>query len=554
MPQSAINAGPSRRGPVLRPSSREELSGTNRVSHIGPSSISPIVPERSTSSPTRARPTFPYSRPTSSGKPISSTEFSHTNTTATPERASSYDVFSPQFSTSVSEFAGRRSSAKIPPLSLIDMPLPVIDPSEQALKSVRLKMSSHDQEAMRKLRSMMELSDGTSSQLVSPTSPVVTPGGGGLYSPASVTTRSRGSPLSKAMSSDAEGMDEFERQHKGARAATPSDTPDTPSPHLSLASAEYVIAVIGAASVGKTTVIRRALRPWGSSENASAYSHGNKQISSSVSFVEPSGKLVTPLRIEVLELPIDLMDVTSSSLLWPLSIPRVSGVIVCYDATRKDTVQGVQDILRTLVSSNSVFLLISTGRTTPNGIPAVMFACKSDPETALEINAAEGNAIGEPFNVGLIEVSTMTPEGKSKIRNGFRWLLFKLEENQRRLQRKSSENIRKKQLHPRRRADSLPWNRLEPSPALPLVKVDKNDKALGSTLTANYQNAQNESVEALEDLASNSSVNDQMTLVTTPAMTTAASSISTEYGVSELSPKMIDANSADAHLSQLETP
>jgi hypothetical protein len=63
------------------------------------------------------------------------------------------------------------------------------------------------------------------------------------------------------------------------------------------------------------------------------------------------------------------------------------------------------------------------------GIPTVIFACKSD--LALQVDAATGNALGEPHNVGLIEVTSETSEGRSKMRNGLRWLLHKLEQRQR---------------------------------------------------------------------------------------------------------------------------
>lgn len=66
-------------------------------------------------------------------------------------------------------------------------------------------------------------------------------------------------------------------------------------------------------------------------------------------------------------------------------------------------------------------------------IPTIILACKSDPETTREIDAGYGNSLGEPYNVGLIEVTSMTPEGKSKMRNGLRWLLFKLEQRCRKL-------------------------------------------------------------------------------------------------------------------------
>lgn len=57
-----------------------------------------------------------------------------------------------------------------------------------------------------------------------------------------------------------------------------------------------------------------------------------------------------------------------------------------------------------------------------------MYACKSDPDAALQVDAAQANSVGEAYNVGLIEVTDTTSEGRSKMRNGMRWLLYKMEQ------------------------------------------------------------------------------------------------------------------------------
>lgn len=61
----------------------------------------------------------------------------------------------------------------------------------------------------------------------------------------------------------------------------------------------------------------------------------------------------------------------------------------------------------------------------------VMFACKSDPDTTLQVEAHVGDQIGQPYNIGLIEVTTASAQGKHKMRTGLRWLLYRLEEQRR---------------------------------------------------------------------------------------------------------------------------
>lgn len=75
--------------------------------------------------------------------------------------------------------------------------------------------------------------------------------------------------------------------------------------------------------------------------------------------------------------------------------------------------------------------LIRVDKLSQKGAPMIVLACKSDPEVPLEVDAAYGNSLGEPYNVGLIEVTALSAEGKSKMRNGLRWLLFKLEQRSR---------------------------------------------------------------------------------------------------------------------------
>lgn len=65
------------------------------------------------------------------------------------------------------------------------------------------------------------------------------------------------------------------------------------------------------------------------------------------------------------------------------------------------------------------------------GVPTILLACKSDPDAVLEVEAHVGDQIGQPYNVGLIEVTTTTSQGKHKMRTGLRWLLYRLEEKQR---------------------------------------------------------------------------------------------------------------------------
>jgi hypothetical protein len=61
-------------------------------------------------------------------------------------------------------------------------------------------------------------------------------------------------------------------------------------------------------------------------------------------------------------------------------------------------------------------------------VPIVLFACHSDPGLERDVEPVYANSIGEPHNIGLIEVTDKTSDGRSKMRNGVRFLVSKLEQ------------------------------------------------------------------------------------------------------------------------------
>lgn len=129
--------------------------------------------------------------------------------------------------------------------------------------------------------------------------------------------------------------------------------------------------------------------------------------------------------MEFVEVGIKALDLSGAGSVWPSAISAPSGVIVCYDATRTDTLVGLREALREFIIRRSLMADVIA-----QTLPTVMFACKSDPGKTLEVEAQVGDQIGQPYNVGLIEVTTASAQGKHKMRTGLRWLLYRLEEQQ----------------------------------------------------------------------------------------------------------------------------
>ena len=135
----------------------------------------------------------------------------------------------------------------------------VIDPHQAALlQSARIKMSSRDEEAMRKLRStMLDHSDSSSSKSSVPPSP--TPSTGPKLPPIKLNPR----PLTPSQSTDNDASFEL---LSGFGNATPRAIQPSSIPISTTDMANYIIAVIGQSGVGKSTFVRRSTKGWETSQ------------------------------------------------------------------------------------------------------------------------------------------------------------------------------------------------------------------------------------------------------------------------------------------------
>lgn len=63
----------------------------------------------------------------------------------------------------------------------------------------------------------------------------------------------------------------------------------------------------------------------------------------------------------------------------------------------------------------------------------MVIACKSDPDVELAIKPIEGNELGAPYGIGLVELSVLVQQGRHKMRMGMGWLLKAISKQRRKL-------------------------------------------------------------------------------------------------------------------------
>ncbi|KLO20265.1 ras GEF [Schizopora paradoxa] len=165
------------------------------------------------------------------------------------------------------------------------------------------------------------------------------------------------------------------------------------------------IAVIGVSGSGKSAFIRKSLKRHELSEAQSQSAtvregEQSKEIKYSRRVARYSQGTSTEVLLTVYEFSTEEWILEDGNLLsaWATGVPRVDGIFVCYDASELKSFNHVVDIL---VGYRAL------------DIPAIVLACKSD----LEIQILPVNAlrIVQPY-CNIIEATTKTEEGKSKMR------------------------------------------------------------------------------------------------------------------------------------------
>ncbi|PFH54496.1 hypothetical protein AMATHDRAFT_70 [Amanita thiersii Skay4041] len=172
------------------------------------------------------------------------------------------------------------------------------------------------------------------------------------------------------------------------------------------------LIIVGASGSGKSTIIRKGLKRFGLSDpsmcrttspipglpSITTYSRRTGRVGQLENVID------CPLRVIEADVPPSFAILTLKQRPILDSVPRVDGVVVCYDSANPISYIPVEGLLREYGAMR---------------IPTLVLACKSD--LGRQVDSAKAHALCRQYDVGLIEVSVET--GKDRIGLAFEFLL-----------------------------------------------------------------------------------------------------------------------------------
>ncbi|KAK7694634.1 hypothetical protein QCA50_001821 [Cerrena zonata] len=183
-----------------------------------------------------------------------------------------------------------------------------------------------------------------------------------------------------------------------------------PPPKYSNHRPEVTIAVIGTRGCNKTSVIRKGLKAYGLSEAKSQ--HDPESSTSSIQYTLRVGKIphggnVPDSILRVMEidlLPSDDMENRLSRLC--ASALAINGTVFCFDVSDLISFTRIESIIRALDRFK---------------LPSIVLACKSGSEHRVNLDVA--SSVLSPLDVGLVDITTLNDQGKTRLRDAFELIL-----------------------------------------------------------------------------------------------------------------------------------
>ncbi|KAH6917361.1 ras guanine nucleotide exchange factor domain-containing protein [Coprinopsis sp. MPI-PUGE-AT-0042] len=165
-----------------------------------------------------------------------------------------------------------------------------------------------------------------------------------------------------------------------------------------------VLAVVGTAACGKSSVVRKGLSSYSLSESCVSHAANNPTIKYTRRVGRVPSDSMPDCLLHVVE--VDIAATTKLLPPMPQDLSALHGVIVCYDASTPASFEPVEPLLKECRSKQ---------------LPTIVLACKSDQQRLIEPDRAL--ELLQQYDVGLVEVTAAQDAGKAKMRQSFDWLV-----------------------------------------------------------------------------------------------------------------------------------
>jgi hypothetical protein len=178
--------------------------------------------------------------------------------------------------------------------------------------------------------------------------------------------------------------------------------------------ADFVVAVIGPKSVGKSTLIRRGLKRASSAPRRLLVRPEDYLASSTTSSFTMAGIRQT---IEVVKVDSEVFDWNGQDELeWPAAVPQAEAVLLCYDASDPDALSDLSRFLRAFSTRGA-------------DVPLIVLACKSSATGSDAVDPQAAADLCDSYSAGIVRLDGGTEDPQRKSKECFSWVIKQIMDN-----------------------------------------------------------------------------------------------------------------------------
>ncbi|GAA5949678.1 hypothetical protein JCM3765_002751 [Sporobolomyces pararoseus] len=217
--------------------------------------------------------------------------------------------------------------------------------------------------------------------------------------------------------SDGDVLNEFEQAELVSRLngfnlnQAPSSPPRSPN-----SLADFVVAVVGPRNVGKSSVVKKGLKPRSTEPQTIIQEDhvGNRVTTTTTSFTIGGNRRT----IEVLEIDMHLLRYNDEGVIWPDGLPQCEGAMLCYDSTDPDALSSLSVLLKAFWTRGS-------------DVPLIVLACKAQPpdQGRNATDPTEAAKVCNIYGAGIVTLDGGLEDSNRKTKESFKYIIRQIMEN-----------------------------------------------------------------------------------------------------------------------------